>query len=307
MSSTQEKTFSSYTPDQGKIYAEARRDYHPNLYQQIIARHSTFSGQLTTLLDVGCGPGPATRGLAPNFKTSIGIDPSPGMIATARSLPNPHSIRFEISTAEELGQDLDVPIPEGSIDLITAGTAAHWFDMSRFWPRAAKMLIPGGSVAIWTSSSMRVHHSVPNAVAIQKAIDEHEENYLKPYFEPGNLLTRNLYRELPLPWTLEKVEEAFDEKTFFRKEWDGTEEGEDGYFLGQQKVTLEMLEKGLGTTSPITRWRQAHPETEGTEKDVVKIIVAEIRRLLHEAGVEEGKEVVQGALRGILLVVKKRN
>jgi trans-aconitate 3-methyltransferase len=38
----------------------------------------------------------------------------------------------------------------------------------------------------------------------------------------------------------------------------------------------------------------------------MRIIRREIERLLHEAGVEKGKEVVKGSLKGVLLIVKKK-
>ncbi|QDS69501.1 hypothetical protein FKW77_006916 [Venturia effusa] len=300
----QEQTFTAYTPSQGKAYAEGRRDYHPNLYRTIMEKHTTTGSQLTTLLDVGCGPGLATRALASHFEKAIGLDPSAGMIAAARSLPNPNSIRYEISSAEELGRDLDPPIQSGSVDLITAATCAHWFDMPRFWPRAAQILKPGGSVAIWTPGLMRIHPSVPNHVAIQKAVDDHEKEYMEPYFAPGNFMVKNLYRDLILPWDLEVPEEVFDEKTLFRKEWDWTED--DGVDSEKPPITMGMVEKLLETASPVTRWKEAHPELVGTEKDAVKVIIAEIKRLLHEVGVEEGKEFIKGVLGGVLLVVKKK-
>ncbi len=121
-------------------------------------RHKSTGGELNTILDVGCGPGIAVRTLAPSFVHAIGLDPSEGMISEARSLggisSNGKAIRFEVSSAEELGSNLSPPIADGSVDLITAATAAHWFNMSGFWPRAAQILKPGGSVAIWTSSSL---------------------------------------------------------------------------------------------------------------------------------------------------------
>src|SRR6186713_2041147 len=99
---TTEKTFTSYNKEQGKVYAQLRRDYHSSVYQTIIDHHTSTGGKLETLLDVGCGPGMALRGLARHFTYSIGLDPSEGMIATARSLneANSEHIRFEISTAE---------------------------------------------------------------------------------------------------------------------------------------------------------------------------------------------------------------
>jgi trans-aconitate 3-methyltransferase len=307
-----EKTFRSYTHEQGATYAQNRRGYHPNLYQIILDHHTSTGGQLTTILDVGCGPGTAIRKLAPRFTHAIGLDPSEGMISTARSLGGVSStsqpIRFEVSTAEDLGSQLSPPIPDSSVDLITAATAAHWFDMSRFWPCAAQLLKPGGTVALWTSSPMYAHPSMPNYAAIQAVISELDDRHLKPYMEPGNLLARKLYIDLPLPWTLARPVLEFDESTFHRKEWnkDGACAEGSEFFMGQQTADLEALEKVLGTASPVTRWREAHPDAVGTERDVVRMMRREIERLLHEAGVERGKEVVRGGVAGVLLMVKKR-
>jgi SAM-dependent methyltransferase len=217
-----EKTFSSFTKEQGANYAKNRRGYHPSLYKTVLDHHTSTGGQLNTLLDVGCGPGAAAFALAPHFAHAIGLDPSEGMITTARSLAGasstPNPIRFEISTAEDLGWHLSPPVEDSSVDLITASTAAHWFDMARFWPRAAKVLKPGGTVALWTIGASEMDPSVPNAAAIRAALDEIEERELKPFYEPGNALARQLYVDLPLPWTLASPVAEFNEATFYRKE-----------------------------------------------------------------------------------------
>ncbi|KAF2798424.1 S-adenosyl-L-methionine-dependent methyltransferase [Melanomma pulvis-pyrius CBS 109.77] len=301
-----EKTFSSYNRQQGSFYASVRRDYHPSLYQTVLNHHTSTGGQLHTLLDVGCGPGSATRALAPHFAHATGLDPSEGMLDTARSLggvtSNSEPIRYGVSTAEHLGENLLPPIVESSVDLITAANAAHWFNMPPFWARAAHILKPGGTVALWTSSNICAHPSMPNAAAIQAAFDQHQERHLVPYFEPGNLLTRNRYATLPLPWTMEQPVPEFDPSSFFRKNW---EIGEP-FYTGEQGVDLDMFEKMLATGSPQTRWHQAHLDLVGTEKDVVRILRREIERLLHEAGVEKGTEKVQGTVQGTLLMFKKK-
>jgi len=177
--------------------------------------------------------------------------------------------------------------------------------MARFWPRAARVLKPGGTVALWTTGSAHMHPSMPNAAAIQAAIDDLGERELKPFIEPGNLLTQNLYVGLPLPWTLAPPVADFDEAAFFRKEW-GPDNSEEFFAGGGLTADMDTVERVLGTMSPVQRWREAHPDAVGTERDVVKIMRREIERLLHEAGVEEGKEVVKGSLRGVLLMVKKK-
>lgn len=305
-STTSEKTFSSYNREQGKAYAAARPDYHPALYKFILDQHTATNGQLDTLLDVGTGPGNVARSLGEHFAHVVGLDPSEGMVSTARSLGGTTStsepIRYEFSAAEELGSNLSPPIQDASVDLITSGNAAHWFDMARFWSRAARVLKPGGSVVLWTSGHTRIHPSVPNSAAIQEEMDRIEKEYLEPFFEPGNWLTRNRYADLPLPWTLETPITEFDETTVIRKDW-GIET--DFYNINPE-VNLDMFEKITATASPVTRWHKAHADTIGTERDVLKVYRRAIERLLHEAGVEEGKEMVKGATHGIVLVVKKK-
>jgi len=253
-----EKTFRSYTKDQGVNYAKNRPGYHPNLYKTIIDHHTSTGGQLNTILDVGCGPGTAARALAPQFVHAIGLDPSEGMITNARSLVGASStsepIRFEISTAEDLGCHLSPPVEDSSVDLIVASAAAHWFDMARFWPQVARTLRPGGTAALWTTGPISMHPSMPNAAVIQAAMDDIEERELKPFFEPGNLLTRDMYNSLPLPWTLTPPVTEFDEAAFFRKEW-GPENSDEFLVGGALTVDLDTMEKMLSTASPVQRWR----------------------------------------------------
>jgi SAM-dependent methyltransferase len=301
-----EKTFTGYTKEQSKNYAQYRLDYHESVYNAVIDRHSSTGGKFDTLLDLGCGPGQAARALAPRFTNIIGLDPSEGMITTARSIPGAEKpIRFEISSAEELGSNLDPPIADSSVDLITASTCAHWFDMDRFWPRAAKVLKPGGSVAIWVSGEAGPHPDVPNAKAIAAALKKNREENLLPFYEPGNLMASDLYVDLPLPWTIAKPVAEFDQSTYLRKEWEG---GEPFYAIPEQmkEAGMDMFEKIMGTVSSVTRWREANPDAVGTEKDVVRMLRREIERLLHEAGVEKGKEMLWSLATGVVIVIKKK-
>lgn len=307
-----EKVFRSFSQKQAVQYAQHRRPYHEKLYSVIIDHHTSTGGQLDTVLDVGCGPGTAVRDLALHFPHAIGLDPSEGMISTARSLsaaaPTSTPIRFEVATAEDLGSLLSPPIPDSSVDLITAATAAHWFDMSRFWRRAAQVLKPGGTVAIWTGHAVHMHPSVPNYVAIEATLQKFDAQYIAPYSQPGSLIERNLYIDLPLPWTLTQPIEEFDQSSFYRREWnrDGTEKDSDEFFVDQGAADLDIMEKVFATTSQVTKWRQENSEKVGTEEDIVRILRRDIEKLLHEAGVEKGKELIRGSMSSVLLMVKKK-
>lgn len=57
-----------------------------------------------------------------------------------------------VGTAEEL------PFPDGSVDLLTAASAAHWFDAERFIKEAIRVLKPRGCLALFGyGDSMDIH------------------------------------------------------------------------------------------------------------------------------------------------------
>lgn len=116
------------------------------------------------------------------------------------------------------------------IDEIPA-SVSQWFHMDRFWPAAARILRPGGTVAIWGSRSGTAHRSTPNADKINAALEEIEAAELEPYFEPGNFITRNLYQDLGLPWTVQPSVPDFEESTFYRKVFGTKEDPNDTPFF----------------------------------------------------------------------------
>ncbi|XP_015229455.1 PREDICTED: putative methyltransferase DDB_G0268948 [Cyprinodon variegatus] len=93
-------------------------------------------------VDVGCGPGQVTVLLAPYFNKVVGTDVSQAMIDRALAKSNPPNTSYRQSPAEEL------PFTAGEVDLVTAMTAAHWFDRPRFLQEADRVLRPGGCLAL---------------------------------------------------------------------------------------------------------------------------------------------------------------
>lgn len=181
------------------------------------------------------------------------------------------------------------------------------FNMPLFWKQAAVILKPGGTVAIWTIGSAKVDPSTPNAVAIQAAVDALNDGEVAQYYAPGNTMTRELYINLPLPWTVSPPIPEFDQETYSRREWgpeDGAKELLDS--SAGTEMNLDEIEKLWGTMSPIQRWRDANPEKVGTEQDIVKRFIAVVSGLLHEAGVKEGEEKLKSTLTGVLMMVKKK-
>jgi len=302
MASAQEPrdtTFRVYNSNQAATYAANRREYPDELNQIIIEYHISTRGSFDTLLDVGCGPGNATRGFAKFFKTAIGADPSPSMIEQARKHPGNKSIRFESATSETL--DTIPDLAQGSVDLLTAGAAAHWFEMPEFWAQAAKILKPGGTVAIWTQASWYCHpETTPNAAKVQEILKWLEFEELEPYRRAGD----KLYKDLPLPWQVDPKVPEFAEEDHLRRVWN--EDGKiepGGRFMRQQEITVQEFAGGCATSSMVTKWRKAHPELAGTEKDCVNVAVRKLKEALwhpdHDVKFEGGSSVV-------LLLFKKR-
>ncbi|KAK0609048.1 Trans-aconitate 3-methyltransferase [Lasiodiplodia hormozganensis] len=284
-------TFRNYTAAAASAYASSRGSYPPALFAFILDRHQRTGGKLGRVLDVGCGPGNALRDIAPHFDHATGADPGEEMIATAKKLGHRtktgEEVEWSVSGAEELVEKAGVET--GTVDLLTVAMAAHWFDMPAFWKQAAQLVKPAGSVAIFTKSSYYCHPTMPNINEVQRISDEFERTELARYEYPGNRLCREFYKDLALPWQAnDGGPPEFPEELFERHTWNvnGALDGPDGedFFGGSLTLTFPQMEKLLGTTSTVQRWREAHPDLAGTDKDAIKVF---LKKLEEVAGTSE--------------------
>jgi ubiquinone/menaquinone biosynthesis C-methylase UbiE len=53
-----------------------------------------------------------------------------------------------------------LPLRDGSVSLVAAAQAAHWFDFERFHAECRRVLVPGGVVAAWTYEKFRADDAV---------------------------------------------------------------------------------------------------------------------------------------------------
>ncbi|KIW78368.1 hypothetical protein Z517_08203 [Fonsecaea pedrosoi CBS 271.37] len=331
-STTRDPTFRNYDPSSAAKYLKHRPRYADALIDLVISKHTSSGGQLDLVLDVGCGPGIATLSLAPHFQHAIGADPGQNMIETAKTVPSTtksgEPITYEVCPAEALSTLSALKAFSGStdgrecVDLITAATAAHWFDMPRFWGEAAKILKPGGSVIIWCSGGHRCDpNNTPNAEKLQEWFKVFEEEVLAPYEQPGNKLARELYINLGLPWEcLDRIDGADQELKTLLKEFDETrferiESDRDGRiasdgtaFSEYRKVDFATIKAMLGTASPITRWREAHKEKleKGEVEDVMDMMIRKMKEILEEVPEGKGRDYIDGGSGMVILVVKKK-
>lgn len=124
--------------DAADTYERVRPSY-PDVVADIILENAPSS-----VLDLGAGTGKFTRLLVGRVPTVIAVDPAPSMLdELSRMLP---SVDARVGTAEQL------PVDDNSVDLVVCAQAWHWVDRDRATPELARVLRPGGEVAlVWNS------------------------------------------------------------------------------------------------------------------------------------------------------------
>ncbi|XP_074857405.1 putative methyltransferase DDB_G0268948 [Carettochelys insculpta] len=104
-------------------------------------------------VDVGCGSGQSTRVLVTRCEKVVGTDISEAQIEAAKRSASFPNVSYRVCPAEEL------PFEDGSVDLVTAFTAAHWFDLPRFMKEVDRVLKPHGCTALSTyTNNFSVHY-----------------------------------------------------------------------------------------------------------------------------------------------------
>jgi len=129
------------------------------------------------VLDVATGTGFTALAFAPHVETVIGLDVSSGMLAQARKQAGERKIAnavFQEGAAESL------PFADGTFDIVTCRIAPHHFlDIRKFLAEAARVLKPGGRLALVDTS---VPDDSPEAAAWQNGVEavrdpSHVRNY----------------------------------------------------------------------------------------------------------------------------------
>ena len=128
------------------------------------------------LLDVGSGTGISTRALRHLFGPGprvVGVEPGRDMIATARAQEG--GVEYVAGRAE------DLPFPDDSASLVLIAQAVHWVDRPAFYAEAARVLLPGGTVAVLNND--RDHQASAYLDAYEGLMEKHGDHYRRDYRE----------------------------------------------------------------------------------------------------------------------------
>lgn len=132
-----------FTFDQiASTYRSARPDYPEPLIDDVLA----YAGLKPDdrILEVGCGTGQATKSFAKRGFRILATDPGPEMLRGAReTLASFGNVEFQETTFEAC------PANEEAFGLIIAAQSWHWVSPEVRFAKAAKVLSPDGSLAVF--------------------------------------------------------------------------------------------------------------------------------------------------------------
>ena len=118
--------------------------------------------------DVGAGTGKLTRLLADRGLTVTAVEPDPGMRAElTRVLPT-------VPCVEGSGES--IPLPDDSLDLVTFAQSWHWVDVSAASAEVARVLRPGGRLALIWNMDARLPRWLAEGLRLDKPLEDDKLN-----------------------------------------------------------------------------------------------------------------------------------
>ncbi|MBA2360991.1 MAG: class I SAM-dependent methyltransferase [Actinobacteria bacterium] len=121
-------------------YDRVRRGYPEELVEA--ACEIAGLSENSYVVEVGCGTGKLTRVLAERGLRVEAIDPGAQLVQVARRHVEGSAVRFHISRFE------DLDLPAGAFAAVFSATAFHWVDPAVGWSKVARLLRPGGTLAL---------------------------------------------------------------------------------------------------------------------------------------------------------------
>jgi ubiquinone/menaquinone biosynthesis C-methylase UbiE len=122
------------------LYDSSRPQYPDELIEFVAS--TAGLGPNSRVLEVGCGTGQLTQSLVRLGFDLTAIDIGPSMIATARRRLADSAVSLLATSFE------DFAAADASFDLIVSGTAFHWVDPEIKFDKSARLLRPGGWLAV---------------------------------------------------------------------------------------------------------------------------------------------------------------
>lgn len=139
-------------------YDRARPSYPEAAVRWLVGR------QPATVVELGAGTGKLTELLLAAGHDVLATDPLPEMLEhLQRRVP---AVRTAVAGAEQ------IPVASRSVDVVVCAQSFHWFDHDRALPEIARVLRPGGRLAlVWNHRD----NAIPWVRKLERIIGEQDE------------------------------------------------------------------------------------------------------------------------------------
>ncbi|HKR59130.1 MAG TPA: class I SAM-dependent methyltransferase [Pyrinomonadaceae bacterium] len=176
-------------------YAKYRPTYPPEVVE--LLRSECGLTAEAVVADVGSGTGILTELLLKNGNDVIGVEPNEAMRKAGDKLLSAYPKFKSVAGSAEA-----TTLAPGSLDLITAGQAFHWFDRPVARAEFARVLKPSGFVAlIWNDRRLG---TTPFLKSYEQFLRDFGTDYAKvqefdprneiaSFFAPGNFKVKDFY------------------------------------------------------------------------------------------------------------------
>ena len=154
----------------GKVFDEIAAEYdrhRPAYPDELVDQACQVAGigSGDHVLEVGCGSGQLTRGLAARGLHVTALEPGTSLLALARqNLAGAGEVEFVNAQFE------DALLPREQFQAVFSASAFHWVDPEVGWQKAADVLVPGGTLALVQYFGLEEPRSNPDQVAALAAI-----------------------------------------------------------------------------------------------------------------------------------------
>ncbi|KAA0699878.1 class I SAM-dependent methyltransferase [Neorhizobium sp. P12A] len=139
-----------------KLYDDIRPQYPEALFDDIV--DWTGLGPDDAILEIGCGSGQATEGFASRGFSVVALDPGAALLQIARQkLGHFPKVEFIETTFEAFSPG------STAFGLVVAAQSLHWVAPEIRFAKAAKMLAPGGSLAVMANVPMPIRSPLRQA------------------------------------------------------------------------------------------------------------------------------------------------
>jgi cyclopropane fatty-acyl-phospholipid synthase-like methyltransferase len=166
-------------------HADAYARHRPRYPDELFAWLASVSPGRALAWDAGTGSGQVAVALARDFDQVIATDASSEQLA--RAIPH-ERVEYRHEPADRASLD------SGSVDLVTAGAAAHWFEIEDFYREVLRAGRKGSTVALFSYGPRDF------ADALGPIVHRFQEEILAGYWPERIQYVHERYATLPFPF-----------------------------------------------------------------------------------------------------------